>query len=294
MIMDELKINGKAIYTTKGAAREYGRIGCNFYTGCPHECEYCYLKRGAPSKQLGSNVVKLKKCFKDEADAIAKFKQDIERYKDVLRHTGVFFSFTTDPLIPETRKLTLMAMLEANKNSIPVYILTKDASFIHDTKFMERVVEDLDGTFLDGVHWGFTLTGRDDMEPNASSNFDRIKAMQCMSSMGFKTWASIEPVIDWTHANMVVEMSLDCCNHYKIGLRSGVKKDYYDLVRSGMWIDDLTQKITGACRTVYLKESARKLLQRCYIEDYYNVILSRTVDMDGNNITLNKKRRNNR
>jgi len=289
MIMDEIKINGKAIYTTKGAAHEYGRIGCNFYTGCPHECEYCYLKRGAPSKQLGGNVVKLKKCFKDEADAIAKFKQDIERYKDVLRHTGVFFSFTTDPLIPETRKLTLMAMLEANKNSIPVYILTKDASFIHDAKFMERVVEDLDGTFLDGVHWGFTLTGRDDMEPNASSNFDRIKAMQCMSSMGFKTWASIEPVIDWTHANMVVEMSLDCCDHYKIGLRSGVKKDYYDLVRSGMWMDDLTQKITGACRTVYLKESARKLLQRCYIEDYYNVILSRTVDMDGNNITLNKK-----
>ena len=289
MIMDEIKINGKAIYTTKGAAREYGRIGCNFYTGCPHECEYCYLKRGAPSKQLGGNVVKLKKCFKDEADAIAKFKQDIERYKDVLRHTGVFFSFTTDPLIPETRKLTLMAMLEANKNSIPVYILTKDASFIHDAKFMERVVEDLDGTFLDGVHWGFTLTGRDDMEPNASSNFDRIKAMQCMSSMGFKTWASIEPVIDWTHANMVVEMSLDCCDHYKIGLRSGVKKDYYDLVRSGMWMDDLTQKITGACRTVYLKESARKLLQRCYIEDYYNIILSRTVDMDGNNITLNKK-----
>lgn len=289
MIMDEIKINGKAIYTTKGAAREYGRIGCNFYTGCPHECEYCYLKRGAPSKQLGGNVVKLKKCFKDEADAIAKFKQDIERYKDVLRQTGVFFSFTTDPLIPETRKLTLMAMLEANKNSIPVYILTKDASFIHDAKFMERVVEDLDGTFLDGVHWGFTLTGRDDMEPNASSNFDRIKAMQCMSSMGFKTWASIEPVIDWTHANMVIEISLGCCDHYKIGLRSGVKKDYYDLVRSGMWMDNLTQKITGACRTVYLKESARKLMQRYYTEDYYNVFLSRTVDMDGNNITLNKK-----
>ena len=67
--MEELKINGKAIYSTKGAAREYGRIGCNFYTGCPHGCTYCYLKRGAPSKQLGSNVVQLKKCFKDEADA---------------------------------------------------------------------------------------------------------------------------------------------------------------------------------------------------------------------------------
>lgn len=55
--MEELKINGKAIYTTKGAAREYGRIGCNFYTGCPHDCQYCYLKRGAPSKQLGGTEV---------------------------------------------------------------------------------------------------------------------------------------------------------------------------------------------------------------------------------------------
>ena len=33
--MEELKMNGKAIYTTKGAAREYGRVGCNFYTGRP-------------------------------------------------------------------------------------------------------------------------------------------------------------------------------------------------------------------------------------------------------------------
>lgn len=58
---DELKINGRAIYTTKGAAREYGRIGCNFYTGRPHNCSYCYLKRGAPSKQLGGTQAEQKK-----------------------------------------------------------------------------------------------------------------------------------------------------------------------------------------------------------------------------------------
>ena len=79
-------------------------------------------------------------------------------------------------------------------------------------------------------------------------------------------------------------MSLDCCDHYKIGLRSGVKKDYYDLVGSGQWLDNLTKKITDAGKTVYLKESARALLRRCYKEDYYNEILSRTVDMNGNKI----------
>ena len=292
--MEELKINGKAIYTPKGAAMEYGRVGCNFYTGCPHECSYCYLKRGAPSKQLGGNVVQLKKCFKDEDDAIEKFEKDVERYKDVLKKTGVFFSFTTDPMIPETRELTLDAINICILHEIPVKVLTKDAAWPYTMRSMVNV------TFMryagSDISFGFTLTGHDDMEPNASSNISRINAMRFLHNCGLKTWASIEPVIDWQHTNMVVEMSLDCCDHYKIGLRSGVGKDYYDLVQSGMRLDELTKKITDASKTVYLKESGRALLRRCYKEDYYNKILSRTVDMDGNfwqptNIQTNKYRK---
>lgn len=280
--MDDIKINGRAIYTTKGAAREYGRVGCNFYKGCPNECEYCYLRMGPPSKQLGGNVTQLKKCFKDEDDAIEKFKRDVERYKDILQKTGVFFSFATDPMILETRWMTMAAIKEAVKLYIPVYILTKDASFVYEEYLMDELDAMITRCHL--IHFGFTLTGRDDMEPNASSNLERIKSMQILKKYYFPTWASIEPVIDWQYANMVVEMSLDCCDHYKIGLRSGVKKDYYDLVGSGIQLDELTKKITDAGKTVYLKESCRALLRRCYKEDYYNEILSRTVDMDGNKI----------
>ena len=279
--MDELKIKGKAIYATKGAAREYGRIGCNFYKGCPHECEYCYLKRGAPSKNLGGNVAELKKCFKDEDDALEKFRKDVERYKDVLRKTGVFFSFTTDPLIEETRTLTVRALRVLMEHDIPAQVLTKDTSWIFDEYTKTFFFGILPESGKD-IRLGFTLTGRDDMEPKASGNADRINAMRVLHASGFKTWASIEPVIDWPSANMMVGCSLGCCDHYKIGLRSGVKKDYYDLVGSGMYLDDLTKMITDAGKTVYLKESARKLLRRCYKEDYYNEILSRTVDMDGN------------
>lgn len=276
--MDDIKIKGRAIYTTKGAAREYGRVGCNFYTGCPHECEYCYLKRGAPSRQLGGNVVQLKKCFKDEAHALEVFKMDVKKHHDVLQKTGVFFSFTTDPLIPETRKLTLEATRHCVRNAVPVKILTKTARF----GLGEINQIDYFGIVSMLVSFGFTLTGRDDMEPNASPNGARIFAMRELHRAGFKTWASIEPVIDWQSANMVVESSLDCCDHYKIGLRSGVKEDYYNLPQSAMWLDELTKKITEAGRTVYLKESARKLLLQCCQEHYYNEILSRTVDMDGN------------
>jgi len=281
--MDELKIKGKAIYATKGAAREYGRIGCNFYKGCPHECEYCYLKRGAPSKNLGGNVAELKKCFKDEDDALEKFRKDVERYKDVLRKTGVFFSFTTDPLIEETRTLTVRALRVLMEHDIPAQVLTKDTSWIFDEYTKTFFFGILPESGKD-IRLGFTLTGRDDMEPNASSNAKRIEVMRLLKRYhsDVKTWASIEPVIDWQSADLVIRKTLGCCDHYKIGLRSGVKKDYYDLVGSGMYLDDLTKMITDAGKTVYLKESARKLLRRCYKEDYYNEILSRTVDMDGN------------
>lgn len=283
--MEELKIKGKAIYSTKGAAREYGRIGCNFYKGCPHECEYCYLKRGAPSKQLGGNLAQLKKCFKDEADAARILRKELDKHLEQCQRYGIFLSFSTDPLIPNTRELTGIAIYEALACDIPVWILTKDATFIYDEEFMEYI-DMVNLIYRDRIHFGFTLTGRDDMEPHASTNLDRINAMRWMNIKGFSTFASIEPVIDWRHARMMVECSLEYCDHYKIGLRSGVKKDYYNVLESGMYISDITKMITDAGKTVYLKESTRKLLQRNFEADYYNIIMARTVDLDGNKIEL--------
>ena len=273
-------LNGKAIYTPKGAALEYAPVGCNLYTGCPHDCEYCYLKRGVLSHAMGGTEVRLKSCFKNDDDAVMTFVREIDKHLDYLRQVGVFFSFSTDPLIKETRDVTKCCIIQANNRHIPVKLLTKNADFIDDDVFMSWLL--LHDFRKDLVAFGFTLTGRDDMEPNASTNSQRIETMRRLSQMGFKTFASIEPVIDWTHANMVVKLSLDCCCHYKIGLRSGVKKDYYDLLRSGMWLDNMTKDIIQAGRTVYLKESSRKLLARCYKPEYLKTILSRSVDMDYN------------
>ena len=32
----------KPIYIPKGKAKEYGDYAINIYTGCPHECYYCF------------------------------------------------------------------------------------------------------------------------------------------------------------------------------------------------------------------------------------------------------------
>ena len=285
--MEDKTINGKALYTTKGAAREYGQIGCNFYKGCPHECEYCYLKRGITGKALGGTEVRLKKCFKDEEDAKQVFIREMYRYHEYLRQTGIFFSFTTDPMIPETRELTRFAVSFANMHGVPVKILTKDASWID---IYGRTMQTfLASTFFpENISFGFTLTGRDDMEPNASSNQDRIEAMRYLRCLGFSTFASIEPVIEWRASERMVREAMPWCDHFKLGLRSGVKKDYYNIAESGAAIMRIVTAVESYGKTIYLKESTRKLLRQYLQPGAYEEFLTHTVDMDGNRIVVNK------
>ena len=281
---EEKPINGKAIYTPKGAALEYGRTGSNFYTGCPHECEYCYLKRGITGKALGGTEVRLKKCFKDEKHALQVFCKEVMQHRDRLKRTGVFFSFTTDPMIPDTIELTMQALLFLQDMGIPSYILTKNADFI-DYEMFNTYMTGLN--VRDLLHFGFTLTGRDDMEPKASLNADRIATMKRLKQgYGCQTWASIEPVIDWKSAERVVLASLPYCDHYKLGLRSGVKKDYYNIAESGAAIMRIVQAVESFGKTIYLKESTRKLLQQYLQPGAYEAFLSHTVDLDGNRIDL--------
>lgn len=281
-------INGKALYSPKGAAKEYGRIGCNFYTGCPHECAYCYLKRGAPSKQLGGTEVRLKKCFKDVADAANTLRKELDKHLEQCQRYGIFLSFSTDPMIDETRGLTDIAITEAVIREIPVWVLTKCSTFIYDECDFMAWMGAINPTYRDRIHFGFTLTGRDDMEPKANTNADRIMAMRRMSLMGFSTFASIEPVIDWPSAERIVREAMTWCDHFKLGLRSGVGRDYYNTAESGAAILRIVQAVESFGKTIYLKESTRRLLQQYLQPGAYEELLTHTVDLDGKRITFNQ------
>lgn len=112
--------------------------------------------------------------------------------------------------------------------------------------------------------------------------------MRRTKDLGFKTFASIEPVIDWKSAERVVFASLPYCDHFKLGLRSGVGKDYYNIAESGAAIQRIVTVAESFGRTIYLKESTRKLLQQYLQPGAYEEFLSHTVDMDGNRIVVNK------
>lgn len=200
-----------------------------------------------------STEPKLKKCFKDEEHALETFKRELDANVNELGKTGILFSFTTDPLLPETRGLTFKAMEEAMLRGIYVKILTKRADWID--ALMDRTML-MPINYLANrkrIAFGFTLTGFDEKEPSASTNQERIEAMRKLHDMGFKTFASIEPIIDAAISLDMVNAIKDVCDLFKVGTMSGQKIDY-------KWADmrRLMDRLVGMSREgkkIYLKDS---------------------------------------
>jgi len=210
----------KAIYMPKGKAGEYAKYACNFYVGCSNNCSYCYCKRGLLGHAMGAPKATLKKCFKDESDALLTFEKELMKNLEEIRKHGLFFTFTSDPMLDNTRKLTIQAVDFAIRNDINCKILTKRADFIDSLPQWWFYKE-----YRGNIAFGFTLTGHDEMEPDASTNAERINAMRNLHNAGFKTFASIEPIVTLFESEMMIQMTLDCCDLYKIGLMSG-KRPY--------------------------------------------------------------------
>jgi len=250
--MKEFK--GKAIYNPSGKAGEYSYWACNFYNGCSNDCTYCYCKRGVMSSNW-CNPPKLKSKFKDENHALEIFEKELVQNLHELKEHGLFFSFTTDPMLMETRELTYRAIGVAIKNKVPVKILTKVADFT--SALLQSIYPDLIETWKPYVAFGFTLTGHDELEPNASTNAERIEAMKKLHDAGFKTFASIEPIIDFKSSYKIFQMTANSkiCDLYKIGLESGKKYNKEELdyfIRDVIWF---TNPRNGHNIKIYFKDS---------------------------------------
>jgi len=220
----EKGFNGKAIYNPSGKAKEYSYWACNFYVGCSNGCTYCYLKKGRGSAILGGDKPQLKKCFRNESHALEVFEKELLQNVEELRKYGLFFTFTSDPMLSETIKLTWQAMDICICNKIPVKILTKCTNRVQELiDFDNGSVKNYSFKGKQYVAFGFTLTGHDELEPNASTNGERIEAMKKLHEAGFKTFASIEPIIDIMSAWDMIVSTRDFCDLYKIGILSGSK-----------------------------------------------------------------------
>ena len=281
---------GKALYKPQGRSGEYSRWAVNFYNGCTGGCEYCYNRR---FPLLCAPKPTLKACFKDEKDAIETAHREIAQNKtDIIRDGGVFLSFVSDPCLPDTFDLTC-SILEYcsaiaqyaqyhDKTGIPTCILTKRADWILDAyseqyqRFIHFYRVTSNTIYAKDIAFGFTLTGHDELEPGCSSNADRIKAMKILHDRGFRTWASIEPVIDYFSSWQMIQAVAPFCDHFKIGLRTDKKFD--TTINETVSFVNQVRRIANDNRcTVYWKESFRALwgggtpIGTSFVEADYNI-----------------------
>nr|WP_288282301.1 hypothetical protein [uncultured Prevotella sp.] len=75
---------------------------------------------------------------------------------------------------------------------------------------------------------GFTLTGHDELEPGAPANVSRQTALIYLSKMQFRTFASMEPVIDFVSSLAIIRTIASDCQEFRIGLLSPYSKKRYD------------------------------------------------------------------
>lgn len=218
------KFKGKALYQPSGKAAEYAAWAVNYYTGCSNDCEYCYCKRGVLGHVWHEKPV-LKRCFnKKWENAIDIFEKELlDNLEQVKREGGIFLSFTTDPLLRSTSLLTGFTIDIAAKYGVPVTLLTKSVDWGCYSLGIEKVTKE--GFY---INIGFTLTGFDNKEPNAAPNLERIKKLKQYHKKGYKTWVSIEPVIDPYVSLSMIERTLGYCDMYKVGLLSGAGNHYYE------------------------------------------------------------------
>lgn len=263
--------NGKAIYNPSGKAGEYSYWACNFYVGCSNGCTYCYCKKGILASAMGQDKPQLKKCFKDEKHALEVFEKELTANLEELQKHGLFFSFTTDPMIlHETAWLTTKALIICGDNDVPVKILTKRAEVANDNFMGHFSIMNIKEKYRNTIAICFTLTGHDELEPGASTNAERIEAMKKLHEAGFKTFASIEPVIDFYSAVKMIGLSKHWSDLFKIGLMSGGK--YFKPELRG-FIESTNEKVNVP---IYWKDSLLKqagisresLPQNCVTRNY--------------------------
>lgn len=238
----------KPIYEPKGAAKEYGDLALNIYTGCPHRCYYCF----APNV-LHRDRETFHSCVEPRKNIVEEVRRQLER--EQITGKLIHLCFTCDPYptgYDTTVTREIIKLLKAAGNH--VQILTKG-----DGK------RDFD--LLDENDWyGITYSGYGAgslflpprTEPGSAPIAERIAAIDLAHRYGINTWISMEPVIDAGDVLHFIELDVGYIDRYKIG-----KLNYHP---SDINWAEFGRKAEALCRRVgldyYIKDSLRAEMKK--------------------------------
>ena len=265
----ETPVKGALIYQPHGAAGEYAKWAINLYHGCSNGCTYCYNRRGVLSHvfgdkpELAAPIIKLREKLLNEymkdrgitareniyssavfmhgvlaaqrlilAD-LAKIGED-----KIRKDGGIFFSFTCDPFdsyLANNNNITPWMLHTLVTSQIPVTILTKNVDWLYTEGWHRALTHHpmIEPEYAENLPHcltvGFTITGKDELEPNAPSTEKRIEALRKLhDEYKIKTFVSLEPIIDLHSASEVIKATYQITDEIKIGVQSPIKRDRYD------------------------------------------------------------------
>lgn len=228
----------KPIYEPKGKAKEYGDYAINIYTGCPHECFYCF----APSV-LHREKEKFHACVAPRENIVEETKKQIER--ECITGKLIHLCFTCDPYpmgYDTTPTREIIKIIKESGNN--VQILTKgDGS--RDFDLLDE--NDWYGITLDGIG-----NGRNPLWKS------RVDALAEAYSKGINTWVSFEPVTNESQFFIELHLVSLMVDKVKIG-----KLNYYP---SDIDWKTFGEKAEALCKSLgidyYIKDSLRAEMER--------------------------------
>ena len=265
----ETPVKGALIYQPQGAAGEYAKWAINLYHGCSNGCTYCYNRRGVLSHvfgdkpELAAPIIKLREKLlnmymtdrgitaRENIYSSAVFIHGVLAAQRLIladlakigedkirKDGGIFFSFTCDPFdsyLDNNNNITKWMLQSLVTSQIPVTILTKNVDWLY-TKGWELTLTRSPNAWPEYVEnlphcltIGFTITGKDELEPNAPSTAKRIEALRKLhDEYKIKTFVSLEPIIDLHSASYVIKETYKITDEIRIGAQSPIKKDRYD------------------------------------------------------------------
>lgn len=223
----------KPIYEPKGKAKEYGDYAINIYTGCPHECFYCF----APSV-LRKAKEDFHRCIEPRKNIVEEVKKQIER--EHITGKLIHLCFTCDPYpcgYDTTPTREIIKAIKGSGNN--VQILTKgDGS--RDFDLLDE--NDWYGITLDGIG-----NGRNPLWKA------RVDALAEAYSSGINTWVSFEPVTNEREFFINLHLVAPMVDKVKIGKLNYHPSDI-DWKQFGEKAEALCQKLG---LDYYIKDSLR-------------------------------------
>jgi DNA repair photolyase len=241
----------KAIYEPKGRAKEYAELACNLYTGCAHDCRYCWAPNVLHKTREEFHEVKLRPGI------LEVLERDCKRMAGDPRE--ILFCFTCDPYPPFDKAgcldVTTPALRICARHNMHAIVLTKAGT---------RAAYSFDLLKQHGFRFGTSLSfvldeHRREWEPNAASVENRIEAIQQAHERGIQTWVSIEPVIYAAEALRVIQATAPFVDHFKIGKLNHMPEREKEIDWTG-YARAAKALLESLGKSYYIKNDLRKFL----------------------------------